>query len=207
MLFAVMIIIGTVTLALVFNLDHVARSTYGYYDGLKRKAIKPMKKDTDTWKDLAKKYESFEPLPADTKPSEWWVVWYIILWPFKAIIGKVALTRKPLGWFQHQPPQAPNLVAPAVDNRPAAGNEDWMKDFPAALNEAEISISPVQAPPTDEIVATPPPEKSTTLIESGSTEAEIGNAGVKKYSSRWHLFRGVFTESTQKKRDGDGEGV
>jgi len=92
MLFAVMIIIGGVTYTLVLNLEHVAQSTNDCYNVLKKQVLKPMKKDTaKAWKDRAKKYEVFKPLSTNTKPSEWWVLLYSILWSFNGLFRKILL--------------------------------------------------------------------------------------------------------------------
>ena len=139
MLFAVMIIIGGVTYTLVLNLEHVAQSTNDCYNVLKKQVLKPMKKDTaKAWKDRAKKYEVFKPLSTNTKPSEWWVLWYIVFWPFNALKTQV---QKAWNRLRHTPNPSANTTPDKKKTSPSA-NEDWIENFPKIAHEAEI---PVQA--------------------------------------------------------------
>jgi len=215
MLFVVMIIIGGVTYTLVLNLEHVAQSTYAYYKRLRNQVIKPMKEDTaEVWKDRAKEYEAFQFLPTDAKLSEWWVLWYIILWSFKALTRKISLARtqaqNPLRWLRHKPKHLDN-ANPVVSNASDTENDDWMKTYPKDPNEAEIPI--LTSPnPIDEKVSTPA-EKTSTLIESPSTLAEAGNttpthiSGPKKHNRWWLIFHSIFTRSTQNRGNINGERV
>ena len=205
MLFAVMIIVGGVTYTLVLNLEQVARSTYDYYKVLKKHVIKSMKGDTETWKDRAKKYESFEPVPTDTKPSEWWVLWYIIAWPINTIISVIDLEK----------PQAQNSrpATPSVNSSSDTDNEDWLERFPRIQDpdEAENPISASQNP-IEEISSTAPPEKGAALIESPSDLAKAGDVSSSHISAvkrnrKWLVFRRIFTRSTQNGGDINGERV
>ena len=215
MLFVVMIIIGGVTYTLVLNLEHVAQSTYACYKRLRNQVIKPMKEDTaKVWKDRAKEYEAFQFLPTDAKLSEWWVLWYIILWSFKAPIRKIRLARtqaqNPLRWLRHKPKHLDN-ANPVVSNASDTENDDWMKTYPKDPNEAEIPI--LTSPNTIDEKVSIPAEKTSTLIESPSMLAEPGNAspahisGPKKHSRRWLGFRTLFTRPTKTRRGIEGERV
>jgi hypothetical protein len=215
MLFVVMIIIGGLTYTLVLNLEHVAQSTYAYYKRLRNQVIKPMKEDTaETWKDRAKKYEAFQFLPTDAKLSEWWVLWYIILWSFRALIRKTSLVRteaqNPLRWLRHKPKHLDN-ASPPVNDASDTEDDDWMETYPKDPNEVEISIS-TSPNPIHEKISTPT-EKATTLIESPSAPAEGGEATSShtsqnnKRNSWWLSFRSIFTKSTQNGGDIEGERV
>jgi hypothetical protein len=203
MLFVVMVIIGGVTYTLVLNLEHVAQSTYAYYKRLRNQVVKPMKEDTaKVWKDRAKEYEAFQFLPTDAKLSEWWVLWYIILWSFKAL--------NPLRWLRHKP-EPWSDASPPVNDASDTENDDWMKTFPKNPNETEIPISASPNPIHEKISA--PTEKATTLIESPSAPAEGGEATSShisehnKRNSGWLSFRSIFTKSKQNGGGIDGERV
>jgi len=174
MLFAVMIIIGGVTYTLVLNLEHVAQSTNDCYNVLKKQVLKPMKKDTaKAWKDRAKKYEVFKPLSTNTKPSEWWVLLYSILWSFNGLFRKILLViflvilwaYNSLRGLRHKPKDSDNTKR-AVKVASDTEDDDWIKTFPKYQNEAEIPIS--QPPnPINEKISTPT-EKAPNLTESPS---------------------------------------
>jgi hypothetical protein len=208
MLFVVMIIIGGLTYTLVLNLEHVAQSTYDYYNLLKKQVIKPMKGDTEGWKDRARKYEDFEPVPTDTKPSEWWVLWYTIIWPFKTVAHKIDLKRT----------RVQNLRPPAlyISSASVTGNDDWMASFPdisdTDSDEADIRIS-TSHNPTGENIPTGPTKKAAVLVESPSVPAEGGEvtsshiSEYNKHNSGWLSIRSIFTKSTQNGGGIDGERV
>ena len=205
MLFAVMIIIGGITYTLVLNLENATQSTYNCYNVLKKQVVKPMKGDTGAWKARAKKYESFEPVPTDTKPSEWWVLWYMIAWPFKTIIRMIALDKTQ---GQNSP-----LATPPVNNSSDTDNEDWMDSFPDIPDQdgAENPISASQNP-IAEITSNASPENGAALDESLSAPAEAGDASTRhifglKRNKKWLGFRSIFTRSTQNGGAIDGERV
>jgi hypothetical protein len=208
MLFAVMIIIGGVTYTLVLNLENTTRSIYNYYNVLKKQAVKRMKGDTEAWKVRAKKYENFEPVPTDTKPSEWWVLGYVIAWPFKIIIRMIVLRKtKAQSSRPSTPPGPPPNTSSDTDN------EDWLESFPDIPDEdaAENPISASQNP-IDEITSAASPEKGTALDESRSAPAKAGDAstghisGLKR-NSKWLRFRSYLPRSTHNEGDIDGERV
>jgi hypothetical protein len=88
--------------------------------------IKPMKGDTASWNDLAKKYENFEPLPTNTKPPEWWVLWYVVLWPFSALKTQV---QNAWNRLRHKPNPSAHTT-PAKKKASPSANEDWIESFP-----------------------------------------------------------------------------
>jgi hypothetical protein len=193
MLFVVMIIIGGVTYTLVLNLEHVAQSTYASYKRLRNQVIKPMKEDTaKVWKHRAEKYEASQFLPTDTKLSERWVLWYIILWPFKALIRKIRLVgtraqaQDSLRWLSHKPKPAQALgnASPPVKDAPDTEDDDWMKTYP------KIPISPSPSAPAEGGQAT-----SSRISEHN------------KRNSGWQSFCSIFTRSAQSGGGIEGEQV
>jgi hypothetical protein len=92
-----------------------------------------MKEDTEAWKDRTKKYESFQFLPTDTKLSEWWVLWYSILWSFNAFIRNIFLVRlrvqNLLRWLRHMPKHLDNTNS-AVNDVSDTEDDDWTNTYP-----------------------------------------------------------------------------
>jgi hypothetical protein len=83
MLFVVMVIVGLVTYSIVFNLNNIAQSIFNRYDYLKKGLISRMKYDDESWRELSRRFDGFRPQRLNTTPSEWWILWYIVVLPYK----------------------------------------------------------------------------------------------------------------------------
>ena len=77
----VMSLVGFSTYAIVFNLEHLAQSGSGVYRSYKHRVLRRMSTDLHgkTWADRANRFKQFEPDRRSTKPSDWYIIWAMIL--------------------------------------------------------------------------------------------------------------------------------
>lgn len=78
-----MVIVGLVTYGLTFNLDNIVQVFNRHYGQIKCQIVKSMDRDGGHWEELAARYSGFKPERVDSTPSEWWVLWYVLTYPFK----------------------------------------------------------------------------------------------------------------------------
>jgi hypothetical protein len=90
-MFGVMIALGAVTYAAVFNLNNLTRAVYRQYEATKEPWIRKMKEEPrGIWNKRAERYSGFKIKRFDTYPSEWLVIWYIITWPLRRCLGSTS---------------------------------------------------------------------------------------------------------------------
>jgi hypothetical protein len=114
MLFAVMIVVGTVTYVAVFNLNNIVEAFGEGYARVKRPWVKRMGSEDKPWQTRAANYSAFKPKNPTVFPSEWWVVWYVVGWPFRR-----AWTAYVERQAQHQKSDAEAPVSPRL-------NPNWL---------------------------------------------------------------------------------
>jgi hypothetical protein len=86
-MFGVMIGLGVLTYTVVFNLNNLTRAVYRQYEMAKQPWIRKMTENGGIWKDRAAQYNGFKIKRLDASPSEWLVIWYIIIWPVRRCLG------------------------------------------------------------------------------------------------------------------------
>lgn len=87
-----MVIVGVITYVVVFNLNNLVQSSSNWYDNLKRPWIKRMQNpfsSSDIWQARAENYSGFRHYRKSSKPSDWWIIWYIWSWPVRMMQYKL----------------------------------------------------------------------------------------------------------------------
>ena len=77
----VMSLVAFSTYAIVFNLEHLAQSGSGVYRSYKHRILGRMSIDLNSkmWTDRADRFKQFEPDRRSTKPTDWYILWAMIL--------------------------------------------------------------------------------------------------------------------------------
>jgi hypothetical protein len=81
-------LVGLATYFIVFNLDSLVTFGLKYYSRFRKGAIKQMTRDSknsppdDKWQKRAQGFNRFEPDRGETRPSEWFILWYTLLYLF-----------------------------------------------------------------------------------------------------------------------------
>jgi len=76
------ILIAFVTYMVVFNLNALAAFGWATYRGFRRKCIQNMTQQ-EKWEKLGVRFNRFEPDRGSDKPSEWYILLYCIVHPFR----------------------------------------------------------------------------------------------------------------------------
>ena len=77
----VMSLVAFATYAIVFNLEHLVQYGSRVYRSYKHRVIRRMATDlhSKTWTNRANRFKQFEPDRQSTKPTEWYILWAMIL--------------------------------------------------------------------------------------------------------------------------------
>lgn len=89
MLFIVMLVVGLVTYSVVFNLNHIVQFVSIQYLLFRETIVDQMKDDGEDWNKLSSRFKEFKLQRFNTSPSEWWVLWYILSWPFRMAAARL----------------------------------------------------------------------------------------------------------------------
>jgi hypothetical protein len=76
------ILIAFLTYMVVFNLNALAAFGWATYEGVRRKCIQKMIQQ-EKWKELGIHFKRFEPDRGSDKPSEWYILIYCFVYPFR----------------------------------------------------------------------------------------------------------------------------
>jgi hypothetical protein len=79
------VLVGSVTYFIVFNLDALVSFGWTTYSGFRQRCIEQMAEDGthSKWQKRARDYSRFEPDRGRIKPSEWYILVYCLLHPFR----------------------------------------------------------------------------------------------------------------------------
>jgi hypothetical protein len=163
MLFVVMTIVGLVTYSVVFNLNNLVQSVSAAYNYLRTEVLHQMKSDGESWQELYKRFDGFRLQRLYSLPSEWWIFWYILLWPYKRAV------RLCMGMSDGEA----NSDSADSDLTDAS---DWLKEMPPDLDvkppeeTASIHSTPQHIPDT-QTEAPEAPEAGTIAATEEPTTA------------------------------------
>lgn len=125
-MFGVMIGLGVLTYTVVFNLNNLTRAVYRQYETAKRPWIRKMMENGGVWKDRAAQYNSFKIKRFDASPSEWLVIWYILIWPVRLCLRSIKIYATADQSTLQRSTERPDKAKGTND----LSDEGWLKDHP-----------------------------------------------------------------------------
>ncbi len=141
-MFGVMIALGVVTYTVVFNLNNLTRAVYRQYAAAKKPWIRKMKEDHGRmWNFHAERYTGFKIKRFDSSPSEWLVLWYILVWPVRRFLrSKTAHTAE-----DRSTPQQSTDGSDKATETDSHSDGGWLRDHPPfpAREDSKWPLNPV----------------------------------------------------------------
>jgi hypothetical protein len=131
-----MIVVGVVTYSTTFNLNNIVRLWNRRYEEIRDPIIKQMSEEGGIWQHRASLFSGFRPRRENSSPSEWWVLWYVIIYPFMPSHARKLFSRRNEqnenhagtdSWASkgHRPHQRRDLQSDESSN-----DTEWMRGMP-----------------------------------------------------------------------------
>jgi hypothetical protein len=83
------ILVGVVTYAIVFNMDHVQKNLRKFYVPRMKSLVDQMQNEEDWWTQKGYEFEELKPSDEMKTPSEWWIPEYAIRLLFQKILERL----------------------------------------------------------------------------------------------------------------------
>ena len=169
-----MIVVGVVTYSATFNLNNIVQFWSQRYEEIKNPIIKKMSEEEDQiWQQRASLYSGFRPRRENSTPSEWWVLWYLITYPFMPSHARKLFSRtedqngqhlKTDAWASegNQPQHRRELHLDDPSN-----DAEWMKGMPDVKANAAEDVTR-----STDVQRTSHDELPTEQIRTGSAKRD-----------------------------------